>query len=60
MKVAYIVRLNKGSIEYINPDKCHECGWTDTDPSFFYERDGNFYCSLHKEKEGENGISSEG
>ena len=47
--VAYTVRLDKGSIRYIN--KCWECGWTDSDDSFFYIRDGKPYCSLHTKGE---------
>lgn len=50
-KVAYTVRLNEGRISYLN--KCWECGWSDSDDSFFTMIDGKPYCSLHKEKEGE-------
>lgn len=50
-ETAYIVRLDNGAITYVNNGKCAECGWQDTDFSFFYEREGNFYCSLHKDKE---------
>jgi len=31
--------------------KCVECDWLDSDPSFFYEREGELYCSLHIERE---------
>ena len=31
--------------------KCFECGWFDNDKSFFYEREGEQYCSLHINKE---------
>ena len=49
LKTAYIVRLDKGKITYINQGECAECGWIDKDFSFFYEREGELYCSLHKE-----------
>ena len=31
--------------------KCFECGWYDADQSFFYEREGEQFCSLHINKE---------
>ena len=27
--------------------KCEECGWYDSDPTFFTEVEGKQYCSLH-------------
>jgi DNA-directed RNA polymerase subunit RPC12/RpoP len=30
--------------------KCAECGWSIHDKYFFTEVDGEFYCSLHKER----------
>jgi len=51
-KVAYTVRLDKGKITYIN--ECYECGWFDSDNSFFTIINGRPYCSLHAtEGEGE-------
>lgn len=34
--------------------KCFECGWFDSDKSFFYERGGEQYCSLHINEGGDN------
>jgi len=28
-------------------NECAECGWLDNDPTFFYQVEGKFYCSLH-------------
>ena len=44
----YTVRLDKGKIEYIADYSCKECGWVDNDSSFFYEKNNELYCSLHK------------
>jgi hypothetical protein len=33
---------------------CSECGWFDTDSTFFTEVEGELYCSLHKEREGKD------
>lgn len=33
---------------FIVGSKCYECGWEDSNPSFFYGSEGKFYCSLHK------------
>lgn len=30
-----------------NPFACDYCGWNDTDPGYFTEVKGKFYCSLH-------------
>lgn len=48
----YTVTLDNNGITYTARNKCAECGWVDNDPSFFTERDGELYCSLHIEKEG--------
>jgi hypothetical protein len=32
---------------------CSECGWFDTDPTFFTELEGERYCSLHIPTKGE-------
>jgi len=41
--------LPNGSLLYVGSYDCHECGWVDSDFSFFYEGDdGWLYCSLHK------------
>jgi hypothetical protein len=45
----YTVRLTGGKVEYIADYSCKECGWVDNDRSFFYEKDNELYCSLHKE-----------
>ena len=29
-------------------NKCHECGWEDSDIGFFTEEAGRLYCSLHR------------
>ena len=34
--------------------KCKECDWFDYDQSFFYEREGELFCSLHKDEEESN------
>ena len=44
----YTVKLNDGRIEYVADYSCDECGWVDNDRSFFYEKNGKLYCSLHK------------
>ena len=45
----YTVRLDKGKITY-SPSTygCDECGWVDTDKSFFYSKGHDLVCSLHK------------
>jgi hypothetical protein len=45
----YTVRLDGRKITYLGANKCQECGYVDDDASFFYEREGKSYCSLHKE-----------
>ena len=32
--------------------ECVECGFTDPDETFLYIVNGELYCSLHKDKEG--------
>lgn len=49
MKVSYTVNLDRGRITYKGDYQCYECGWVDNDRTFFYERTGQMYCSLHKE-----------
>jgi len=45
----YTVRLDGGKITYIGANECQECGYVDNDSSFFYEKEGKLFCSLHKE-----------
>jgi hypothetical protein len=47
----YTVRLENGRIAYMGENECYECGWVSNDETFFYERDGRKYCSLHIDKE---------
>jgi hypothetical protein len=49
MYVSYTVKLNNGKISYEADYSCKECGWVDNDRSFFYEKNNELYCSLHKE-----------
>jgi len=50
---SYVVRLDKGSISYLpSVYACDNCGWSDTDRSFFYLTAKGLFCSLHKEKAG--------
>jgi hypothetical protein len=46
----YTVILDKGKITYKGSYQCYECGWVDNDRTFFYERENELYCSLHKEE----------
>lgn len=47
----YSVRLDGGKITYSDSTYgCDECGWTDTDRSFFYISGDKLVCSLHKEE----------
>jgi hypothetical protein len=29
--------------------ECYECGWSNSDDTFFYPKDGKDYCSLHRD-----------
>jgi hypothetical protein len=44
----YTVRLDGGKITYLGANECQECGYIDNDSSFFYEKEGKLFCSLHK------------
>lgn len=46
----YSVILREGAITYMANYKCAECGWVDNDREFFYEVEGELYCSLHKDR----------
>lgn len=48
--MGYTVRLDGHKITYIGDYACFSCGYVDNDKSFFYERNGNLYCSLHSEE----------
>jgi hypothetical protein len=44
----YTVRLDGRKITYLGANECQECGYVDNDSSFFYEKEGKLFCSLHK------------
>jgi|688.fasta_scaffold137461_7 hypothetical protein len=48
--MSYTVRLNNGKVTYVGDYQCVSCGYVDDDKSFFYERKGLLYCSLHSEE----------
>lgn len=48
--MGYTVKLNGGKITYVGDYQCASCGYVDNDKSFFYEKEGGLYCSLHSEE----------
>ena len=47
----YTVKLEGNGISYTpSVYGCDECGWQDSDRSFFYIKGSELVCSLHREE----------